>query len=114
MTRVDGHRLYALSETGALACLRTSDGTVVWQRNILKEFRAENPYWLLSESPLVDGNLVIVSPGGRGAGMVALDKMSGKTVWTSKELSDGAGYASPIIADVGGVGTIMDVTPDAG
>jgi outer membrane protein assembly factor BamB len=111
---IDGDRLYALSETGDLACLRTSDGTVVWQRNILKEFRAGNPYWLLSESPLVDGNLVIVSPGGRGAGIVALDKMSGKTVWTSKELSDGAGYASPIIADVGGVRTIMNFTADAG
>ena len=111
---IDGDRLYALSETGDLACLRTSDGMVVWQRNILKEFRAGNPYWLLSESPLVDGNLVIVTPGGRGAGIVALDKMSGKTVWTSKELSDGAGYASPIIADVGGVRTIMNFTADAG
>ena len=111
---IDGDRLYALSETGDLACLRTSDGMVVWQRNILKEFRAGNPYWLLSESPLVDGNLVVVTPGGRGAGIVALDKMSGKTVWTSKELSDGAGYASPIIADVGGVRTIMNFTADAG
>jgi outer membrane protein assembly factor BamB len=111
---IDGDRVYALSETGDLACLRVSDGTVVWQRNILKEFRGDNPYWLLSESPLVDGNLVIVTPGGRGAGMVALDKMSGKTVWQSKELSDGAGYASPIVADVGGVRTIMTFTADAG
>jgi outer membrane protein assembly factor BamB len=111
---IDGDRLYALSETGDLACLRTSDGTVVWQRNILKDFRGENPYWLISESPLVDGNLVIVTPGGRGAGVVALDKMSGKTVWQSKELSDSAGYASPIVADVGGVRTIMTFTADAG
>jgi outer membrane protein assembly factor BamB len=111
---VDGDRVYALSETGDLACLRASDGTVVWQRNVLKEFRGDNPYWLLSESPLVDGNLVIVTPGGRGAGMVALDKMSGKTVWQSKELNDGAGYASPIVADVGGVRTIMTFTADAG
>ena len=111
---IDGDRVYALSETGDLACLRVSDGTVVWQRNILKEFRGGNPYWLLSESPLVDGNMVIVTPGGRGAGMVALDKMSGKTVWQSKDLSDGAGYASPIVADVGGVRTIMTFTADAG
>ena len=111
---IDGDRLYALSETGDLACLRTSDGTVVWQRNILKDFRGSNPYWLLSESPLIDGNLVIVTPGGRGAGVVALDKMSGMTVWTSKDLSDGAGYASPIVADVGGVRTIMTFTADAG
>ena len=111
---IDGDRLYALSESGDLASLRTADGTVVWQRNILKDFRGDNPYWLLSESPLVDGNLVIVTPGGRGAGMVALDKMTGKTVWVSKELSDGAGYASPIVADVGGVRTIMNFTAEAG
>lgn len=111
---IDGDRVYALSETGDLASLRVADGSVIWQRNILKEFRGDNPYWLLSESPLVDGNVVIVTPGGRGAGVVALDKMSGKTVWASKELSDGAGYSSPIVADVGGVRTIMTFTADAG
>lgn len=111
---IDGDRVYALSETGDLACLRAADGTVIWQRNILKDFRGDNPYWLLSESPLVDGNLVIITPGGRGAGVVALDKLSGKTVWQSKELSDGAGYSSPIVADIGGVRTIMTFTADAG
>ena len=111
---IDGDRVYALSETGDLACLRAADGMVIWQRNILKEFKGENPNWLLSESPLIDGDHVIVTPGGRGAGVVALDKMSGKTVWVSKELSDGAGYSSPIVADVGGVRTIMTFTADAG
>ena len=111
---IDGDRVYALSETGDLACLRAADGMVIWQRNILKEFKGENPNWLLSESPLIDGDHVIVTPGGRGAGVVALDKMSGKTVWVSKELSDGAGYSSPIVADVGGVRTIMAFTADAG
>jgi outer membrane protein assembly factor BamB len=111
---IDGDRVYALSETGDLACLRAADGMVIWQRNILKEFKGENPNWLLSESPLIDGDHVIVTPGGRGAGVVALDKMSGKTVWVSKELSDGAGYSSPIVADVGGVRTIMTFTAEAG
>src|SRR6185503_11858447 len=111
---MDGDRVYALSETGDLACLRAADGTVIWQRNILKEFKGENPYWLLSESPLIDGDHVIVTPGGRGAGVVALDKMSGKTVWVSTDLSDGAGYSSPIVADVGGVRTIMTLTAAAG
>ena len=110
---IDSDRLYALTENGDLACLRVADGTVVWQRNILKEFGGHNIGWLISESPLVDGSLVIVTPGGRGAGMVALDKMTGKTVWTSKELSDEAGYASPIVADVQGVRTIMTLTSDA-
>jgi outer membrane protein assembly factor BamB len=110
---IDGDRLYALTENGDLACLRVADGTVVWQRNILKEFGGNNIGWLISESPLVDGNVVIVTPGGRGAGMVALEKMTGKTVWASKELSDEAGYASPIVADVQGVRTVMTLTSDA-
>jgi len=91
---VDGDRLYVLTEQGDLACLKAADGTVVWQRNILKDFGGRNIQWLVSESPLVDGDHVIVTPGGRGAGMVALNKMTGATVWTSKELNDEAGYSS--------------------
>jgi outer membrane protein assembly factor BamB len=111
---VDGDRLYVLTENGELACLRVSDGTVVWQRNILNAFGGQNIPWLISESPLVDGDRVIVTPGGRGAGMVALEKMTGKTMWVSKELSDEAGYASPIVADIGGVRTYMTLTSQAG
>ena len=110
---VDGDRLYALTENGDLACLRVADGTVVWQRNILKDFGGQNIGWLISESPLVDGNLVIVTPGGRSNGMVALDKMTGKTVWATKDLRDDAGYASPIVADVQGVRTVMTLTSEA-
>ena len=111
---VDSDRVYVLSENGDLVCLQVADGKVVWRRNILKEFSGRNINWLISESPLVDGNRVIVTPGGRNAGMVALDKMSGATVWVSKELSDEAGYASSVIADVQGVRTIMTFTGNSG
>jgi outer membrane protein assembly factor BamB len=111
---VDGDRVYVLTENGDLACLVAADGKVVWRRNILKEFAGRNINWLISESPLIDGNRVIVSPGGRNAGMVALDKMSGATLWVSKELSDEAGYSSPVVADVQGVRTIMTLTGNAG
>ena len=110
---VDGDRLYVLTENGDLACLKT-DGTAVWQRNILKDFGGSQLQWLISESPLVDGPHVVVSPGGPGAGMVKLDKMTGKTVWTSKDLSDTAGYSSIIAADVQGVRTYMTFTASAG
>ncbi|QQS47927.1 MAG: PQQ-like beta-propeller repeat protein [Acidobacteriota bacterium] len=107
---IDGDRIYVLTENGDLACLRGRDGSRVWSKNILREFGGDNPHWLISESPLIDGNRVIVSPGGRGAGIVALDKMSGKTLWATRELSDTAGYSSCIAADVGGVRTIMNFT----
>ena len=110
---VDGDRLYVLTENGDLACLKT-DGTMVWQRNILRDFRGQQLQWLISESPLVDGTDVVVSPGGPGAGIVKLDKMTGKTVWTSKELSDTAGYSSIVAADVQGVRTYLTFTADAG
>jgi outer membrane protein assembly factor BamB len=111
---VDGDRVYVLSENGDLICLKVQDGTQVWQRNILKDFGGRNIGWLISESPLVDGDHVIVTPGGRGASMVALNKMTGATVWTTKELNDEAGYSSPIAADVQGVRTIMTLTGEAG
>jgi len=111
---VDGDHLYALAENGELACLREQDGTKVWRRNILQDFNGENPHWLISESPLIDSDHVIVTPGGPKAGIVALDKTSGKTVWTSRELSDRAGYSSCILADVQGVQTIMALTAQAG
>ena len=110
---VDGDRLYALSENGDLTGLKI-DGTMLWQRNILRDFRGRQLQWLISESPLVDGPHVIVSPGGPGAGIVKLDKMTGATVWTAKELSDSAGYSSVIAADVQGVRTYLTFTASAG
>src|SRR5437867_10069318 len=79
---VEADRLYALTEAGDLGCLKTTDGSIVWQRNILKDFGGHNPKWLISESPLIDGDRLIVTPGGQGASIVALDKATGKTVWT--------------------------------
>jgi len=111
---IDGDRVYVLTENGDLVCLLVADGTVVWRRNILREFNGRNINWLVSESPLIDGDRIIVSPGGRNAGMVALDKMTGTTVWVSKELSDEAGYASSVVADVQGVRTILTLTGNAG
>ena len=111
---LDADRMYVLTESGDLFCMKAVDGGEVWHRNILRDFGGRNIPWLISESPLVDGNNVIVTPGGPNAAIVSLDKMTGKTVWTSKELSDEAGYASPVVADVQGVRTVMTLTAQAG
>ncbi|HLF85068.1 MAG TPA: PQQ-binding-like beta-propeller repeat protein [Blastocatellia bacterium] len=111
---VETDRLYALTESGDLGCLKIADGSVVWSRNILKDFGGRNPKWLISESPLIDGDRLIVTPGGEGASIVALDKATGKTIWTTKELSDEAAYSSCVAADIGGVRTIVGFTGRAG
>lgn len=111
---IDNDRIYALNEGGDLACLSARDGSILWRRNILRDFNGRNPRWHISESPLVDGNNVIVTPGGSGASIAALDKATGKTVWTTRELSDPAGYSSCIVANVYGARIIMTITADAG
>jgi outer membrane protein assembly factor BamB len=111
---VEGDFVYVLTENGDLACVKAGDAHVAWNRNILKDYDGRNPNWHISESPLIDGNNLIVTPGGRSAGLVALDKTTGKEVWGCRELKDGAGYASCILGDVGGVRTIMNLTSEAG
>jgi outer membrane protein assembly factor BamB len=107
---IESDRLYVLTESGDLACLRLADGMPIWQRSILQEQRAGNITWLLSQSPLVDGNHVVVSPG---VGLMAVDKTTGKTVWTTAGLRDEAAYSSVIAADVQGVRTYMTFTATA-
>ncbi len=98
---LDGDRVYALGSNGDLLCARASDGERLWSTNLLERFGARNIKWGISESPLIDGNRVIVSPGGREASVVALDKNNGNTIW--KAPGDRAGYSSPVAAEVGGV-----------
>ncbi|MEO8026633.1 MAG: PQQ-binding-like beta-propeller repeat protein [Bryobacteraceae bacterium] len=96
---LDGTRIYAESGDGELLCLDQATGKLVWKLSLTKEFGGNIPHWGYSESPLVDGNLLIVTPGGRGASVVGLDKNTGKTIW--KAQNDSAGYSSPIAIDAG-------------
>lgn len=100
---VDGNFLYALGSDGDLACLETKTGKIQWQQNIKKEFGGQPGIWAYAESPLVDGNVVVVTPGGAQATLVALNKKTGAVIWKSA-VPDGdqAGYASVVIVQAGG------------
>jgi outer membrane protein assembly factor BamB len=90
---VDGDRLYVVGLGGDLACLQVRDGKVVWQKSFTRDFGGRVPMWRYTESPLIDGDMVICTPGGQDAMMVALDKLTGKTIWKSK-MPNGAGGSS--------------------
>src|SRR6185436_2409486 len=81
---VDGDRLYVMGLAGNVACLQAADGKVVWQRNLVTDFKGRSPMWSFRESPLVDGDKVICTPGGEEATMVALNKLTGETIWKSQ------------------------------
>jgi outer membrane protein assembly factor BamB len=108
---VDGDRLYSLAADGMLVCLETATGKRVWGFNIVDRFHGQVLHWGISESPLVDGDRVIVTPGAAGAAVVALDKMNGKVLWTSQ--NDQAGYSSPVAYDAGGSRKVVIFTGEA-
>ncbi len=80
---VDGDRLYVMGLAGNVACLQVADGKLIWQRSVMADFGGRAPMWSYRESPLVDGDKVICTPGGEETTMVALNKLTGETIWKS-------------------------------
>lgn len=97
---VDGDTIYSLSADGTLLSLAAATGKKNWEKNILREFGGSQIHWGLSESPLVDGTRLIVTPGGKEKAVVALDKKTGRALWSAGD--DAAGYSSAIAFDFGG------------
>lgn len=100
---VDGNLLYALGSDGDLACLETSTGKVRWQKNVRQEFGGQPGIWAYSESPLIDGDVLVITPGGSQATLVALNKTNGLVIWKCVVPGgDAAGYASAIVVQAAG------------
>src|SRR6185503_11515652 len=78
---VDGKWIYALSSDGDLVCLSTDAGKERWRRQLRKDFGGKPGIWAYSESPLIDGDALICTPGGSNATLVALNKNSGEIIW---------------------------------
>ena len=106
---VDGDKVYALSGKGSLVCLNVADGKPVWTAS-LTELGGKVPGWGYCESPLVEGNLVVATPGGAQGTLAAFDKATGKLVWQSAEWTDPAQYASAIVVTHNGARQIIQLT----
>jgi outer membrane protein assembly factor BamB len=88
---VDGGRVFTLGKRGHLFCLEAASGQVVWQVNVTNATGSAKPRWGFADSPLVEGDLLILNAGAAGA---ALDKLTGRPVWTSS--TNAPGYATPV------------------
>lgn len=102
---IDGDRLYAIGGQGDLVCLDiTANGKEVWRKSLLKDLDGEMmSEWGYSESPLIDGDVLICTPGGAKGTLAALDKKTGGVLWRSTELKNNAPYSSVIVAEIQGV-----------
>ncbi len=101
---IDGDLLYVVGTAGDLVCMKVADGSQVWHKNLKKDFGgAMMSRWGYSESPLVDGDRLLCTPGGKEATLLCLNKLTGEVIWKGPVPGgDGAGYASIIIANFGG------------
>ena len=99
---VGGGLVFAMSANGELAAVNAADGKVKWRKDLVKDYGGTIPSWGYAESPLLDKNQLIVTPGGKGGAIVALDPATGKDLWRSKDLTNEAQYSSIIAAEVNG------------
>jgi len=102
--------VYAIGTEGDLVCVEAATGKERWRKSLVSDFGGSMmSMWKFSESPLVDGDRVIVTPGSRAAALVALDKKTGKEIWRAAipELGpngkDGAGYSSVVVSQAAGI-----------
>jgi outer membrane protein assembly factor BamB len=108
---VDGDRVYAVGHQGDLVCANVADGEIAWKKNFGRDFGGQMMSgWGYSESPLVDGDRLICTPGANDAMVVALDKKTGDTIWKAAMPAevgprgkDGAGYSSIVVSQGAGI-----------
>jgi outer membrane protein assembly factor BamB len=100
---VDGDAVYVLGSDGDLVCLDAAKGTVRWKKSLRADFGGKPGVWAYAESPLIDGEVLVCTPGGEQATLGALNKKNGEVIWKASVPSGNtAAYASPIVAKAGG------------
>lgn len=107
---VDGHRVFVLGQFGDLVCLEAATGKELWRKDLEKDFGGRCGGWKYSESPLVDGEKLICTPGSAQGAMLALNKGTGSLLWQTRGFTDAAEYSSPIVEEVWGLRQYIQLT----
>ncbi len=107
---VDGNLIIALDAWGELICVSASDGKEQWRKSLAKDLGGAPPTWGYSESPLVDGGQVVVTPGGPKGALAALNRKTGDLLWQSKEFTDPAQYSSIVPTEIDGTRQYVQLT----
>lgn len=105
-----GGLLYFVSGQGVAFCMETETGDVIWSIDMFEKFGAQKTSWGIAESPLLDGDRIILTPGGVENNVVALDRFTGETIWTSVGHGEQSSYCSPILAQHNNTRLIVTMT----
>ena len=110
---VEDGLLVAVGQWGELACLEAVTGKELWRKDYTVDFGGKRPNWGFAESPLIDGDKVVITPGGSEGSIVALNKKTGAVIWRSKGFTDAPHYSSLIVAEIGGIRQYIQLTADS-
>ncbi len=94
-TLFDG-KIYVISGMGEVACHDQKSGQQVWYRDAFREFSGQCNEFGISDAPLVVGDKVFFTTGGKKTSMIALDRLTGAPVWTTRSIGDSVAYVSPL------------------
>ncbi len=108
---VDGDRVYTLGTEGNLFCFSTSDGKILWSKDLVKDYQTKTALWGYASHPLVDGDKLICVVGGAGSHTVAFDKLTGKELWKTITATE-QGYSPPTIVEASGTRQLIVARPD--
>jgi outer membrane protein assembly factor BamB len=97
---IAGDLLYIYSGKGVLTCMDAKNGKVKWQKDVFKDFDGRNIKWGVTETVLVDDDLVYVTPGGKKNNVVALNRQNGNLVWSSPGKGELSAYCSPLLVEL--------------
>jgi outer membrane protein assembly factor BamB len=117
-----GEKAYLVSGMGKVVCFSSADGKIIWSRDMFRDFDGLNITWGINETPVVDGEMIYITPGGKEHNVVALDRHNGELVWTCKGKGDVSAYCTPLLFEHNGrkllttytAGSLLGIDPLTG
>lgn len=97
-----GEKIYLESGAGSLYCFHNSDGSLLWSKDLFKDFDGSNITWGVNETPVVDGDIIYATPGGKRNNIIALNRHTGNLIWTSKAEGELSAYCTPLLIEHNG------------
>ncbi|MBN1984713.1 MAG: PQQ-binding-like beta-propeller repeat protein, partial [Prolixibacteraceae bacterium] len=97
---VVGDLLYIYSGYGVLSCMDAKNGSLKWTKDVFNDFDGKNIQWGVTETVVVDGDVVFVTPGGKKNNVVALNRFNGNLIWTSEGLGELSAYCTPLLVEL--------------
>lgn len=92
-----GDLAYLLTGHGVLTCLNLKTGKPAWQKDLINDFGGSNITWGYTESLLVDGEKLFCTPGGKTNNVMAINRMTGATIWSCAGVGETSAYCTPLL-----------------